>query len=179
VCRAHRRGANKGDGETGRKDEKRRRSKEKRKTHRRRSERVLLLAHSRIFFFSQPSTVFTHSSPGLRQSLDMNGILGRGRARRRSTTMGSTTGTMRLSRRRGGRKAHLAVSVDAECVCSLRSQNFTLALRRRASAHGFVLVTSPRISCETASGRVRIHLHSRCFNIRGSNYTHRIRLPSA
>jgi len=44
-------------------------------TYRRRSERVLLLAHSRIFFFSQPSTVFTHSSPGLRQSLDINGIL--------------------------------------------------------------------------------------------------------
>lgn len=60
-------------------------------TYRRRSERVLLLAHSRIFFFSQPSTVFTHSSPGLRQSLDMNGILdqageddaGRRRQRRR------------------------------------------------------------------------------------------------
>lgn len=43
-------------------------------THRKRSERVLLLAHSRIFFFSHPSTVFTHSSPGLRQSFDMNGI---------------------------------------------------------------------------------------------------------
>lgn len=62
-------------------------------TYRRRSERVLLLAHSRIFFFSQPSTVFTHSSPGLRQSLDMNGILrtreefpGRGRHRRREST---------------------------------------------------------------------------------------------
>lgn len=43
-------------------------------THRSRRESVLLLAHSRIFFFSQPSTVFTHSSPGLRQSFDMNGI---------------------------------------------------------------------------------------------------------
>lgn len=43
-------------------------------THRNKRERVLLLAHSRIFFFSQPSTVLTHSSPGLRQSLEMNGI---------------------------------------------------------------------------------------------------------
>ena len=44
------------------------------RTHRSNSESVLLLAHSRIFFFSQPSTVLTHSSPGLLQSLDINGI---------------------------------------------------------------------------------------------------------
>ena len=44
-------------------------------TYRSKRESVLLLAHSRIFFFSQPSTVFTHSSPGLRQSFDMNGIV--------------------------------------------------------------------------------------------------------
>lgn len=48
--------------------------KENQGTHRSKSESVLLLAHSRIFFFSQPSTVLTHSSPGLRQSFEMNGI---------------------------------------------------------------------------------------------------------
>lgn len=30
--------------------------------------------HSKIFFCSQPSSVFTHSSPGERQSFDKNGI---------------------------------------------------------------------------------------------------------
>lgn len=44
-------------------------------TYRISNDRVLLLAHSRIFFFSHPSTVLTHSSPGLRQSLEMNGIV--------------------------------------------------------------------------------------------------------
>lgn len=33
------------------------------------------LQHSKIFFFSHPSSVFTHTSPGDRQSFDINGIL--------------------------------------------------------------------------------------------------------
>lgn len=47
---------------------------------------LVKLAHSRIFFFSHPSTVFTQMSPVLRQSLEINGIVAtrqrRGRLRR-------------------------------------------------------------------------------------------------
>lgn len=35
----------------------------------------ICLPHSSIFFFSHPSSVFTHSSPGERQSFEMKGIL--------------------------------------------------------------------------------------------------------
>lgn len=110
-------------------------------TYRSKRESVLLLAHSRIFFFSQPSTVFTHSSPGLRQSFDMNGI-----ARKVIAQDGYST---RVCKPRAILRPTIKLYYEHTSLFhgrsmfarkTIRSVRFTSRLR--STAHGFVLLTS-------------------------------------
>jgi len=161
VATSHERTKN-GDGGGGERERERERMRERvrereregettrpKETHRKRSERVLLLAHSRIFFFSQPSTVFTHSSPGLRQSLDMNGM---------PTTSRRWRGRARRDGRRRNRAARKRYpghkrtsSVSARTLNARSRRTIPLAVARDAScAHGFVSLTSVRIRHQAA-----------------------------